>query len=131
MMKHCAVAPPTEKIPDDNAKALELSCSTYTYASCLTCVWILAAVLLCVSPCLLLPELHNRAMTTRPRGLALSCSTSLTPAALHACGRIAVSLRIPACVAPAVGKAPEDPAMALKLFKSFFYITHMQQVRSM
>lgn len=29
----------------------------------------------------------------------------------------------------AAGSAPEDPAKALKLFKSFFYITHMQQVR--
>jgi hypothetical protein len=29
----------------------------------------------------------------------------------------------------AVGSAPDDPAEALKLFKSFFYITHMQQVR--
>lgn len=28
----------------------------------------------------------------------------------------------------AAGSAPEDPAKALKLFKSFFYITHMQQV---
>jgi hypothetical protein len=27
------------------------------------------------------------------------------------------------------GKAPDDPEKALKLFRSFFYITHMQQAR--
>jgi hypothetical protein len=33
------------------------------------------------------------------------------------------------CVYVTAGKAPSDPEKALKLFKSFFYITHMQQVR--
>jgi hypothetical protein len=31
--------------------------------------------------------------------------------------------------APTAGSAPNDPEEAYKLFRSFFYITHMQQAR--